>query len=153
MPFEKDFIDFIELCNTHNVEYLVVGGLAVVVHGYPRFTGDIDIWMKMTEENADKMLSVIKDFGLASLKITKEDLLKENGVIQFGVRPVRVDIMNELAGLDFDEAYVKRKEVIWENIKINFIGLKELLVSKKVAGRKQDEADIQKLKKVNRLKK
>ena len=74
-------------------------------------------------------------------------------MLQFGVRPVRIDIMNELAGLDFDEAYAKWKEVIWENIKINFIGLKDLLVSKKVAGRKQDEADIQKLKKVNRLKK
>jgi hypothetical protein len=153
MPFEKDFIDFISLCNKYQVEYLLVGGLAVAVHGYPRFTGDMDIWMKMTEVNAAKMLQVIDDFGLSSLKITTEDLLQKDGVIQFGVRPVRIDIMNELAGISFDLAFVARREVIREDIKINFIGLHELLASKKAAGRQQDKADIEKLRKVNKLKK
>ena len=152
MPFEKDFVDFIRLCNKHQVEYLVVGGLAVVVHGYPRFTGDMDIWMKISDDNAKKMLEVIKDFGMTSLGITKADLLEKDGVIQFGVRPVRIDIMNDLAGISFDEAYEKKKQLTRADVVINFIGLNDLLISKKVAGRKQDKADIQKLKRINKLK-
>ena len=152
MPFEKDFVDFIRLCNKHQVEYLVVGGLAVVVHGYPRFTGDMDIWMKISDDNEKKMLEVIKDFGMTSLGITKADLLEKDGVIQFGVRPVRIDIMNDLAGISFDEAYEKKKQLTRADVVINFIGLNDLLISKKVAGRKQDKADIQKLKRINKLK-
>lgn len=152
MPFEKDFVDFIRLCNKHQVEYLVVGGLAVVVHGYPRFTGNIDIWMKISDDNANKILEVIKDFGMTSLGITKADLLEKDGVIQFGVRPVRIDIMNDLAGISFDEAFEKKKQLTRADVVINFIGLNDLLISKKVAGRKQDKADIQKLKRINKLK-
>jgi len=152
MPFEKDFVDFIRLCNKHQVEYLVVGGLAVVVHGYPRFTGDMDIWMKISDDNANKMLEVIKDFGMTSLGITKADLLEKDGVIQFGVRPVRIDIMNDLAGISFDAAFEKKKQLTRADVVINFIGLNDLLISKKVAGRKQDKADIQKLKRINKLK-
>ena len=152
MPFEKDFIDFIELCNKNTVEYLVVGGLAVVVHGYPRFTGDMDIWMKLTDANATKMLKVLEEFGFSSLGISKEDLLQVDAVIQIGIRPLRIDLMNEIAGISFDDAFSERKEISRENVIINFIGLNHLLESKKIAGRKQDQADIHKLKKINKLK-
>lgn len=152
MPFEKDFIDFIELCNKNAVEYLVVGGLAVVVHGYPRFTGDMDIWMKLTDANATKMLKVLEEFGFSSLGISKEDLLQVDAVIQIGIRPLRIDLMNEIAGISFDDAFSERKEISRENVIINFIGLNHLLESKKIAGRKQDQADIHKLKKINKLK-
>ena len=131
---------------------MVVGGLAVVVHGYPRFTGNIDIWMKISDDNANKILEVIKDFGMTSLGITKADLLEKDGVIQFGVRPVRIDIMNDLAGISFDAAFEKKKQLTRADVVINFIGLNDLLISKKVAGRKQDKADIQKLKRINKLK-
>ena len=131
---------------------MVVGGLAVVVHGYPRFTGNIDIWMKISDDNENKILEVIKDFGMTSLGITKADLLEKDGVIQFGVRPVRIDIMNDLAGISFDAAFEKKKQLTRADVVINFIGLNDLLISKKVAGRKQDKADIQKLKRINKLK-
>ena len=129
MPFEKDFIDFIELCNKNTVEYLVVGGLAVVVHGYPRFTGDMDIWMKLTDANATKMLKVLEEFGFSSLGISKEDLLQVDAVIQIGIRPLRIDLMNEIAGISFDDAFSERKEISRENVIINFIGLNHLLES------------------------
>jgi len=108
--------------------------------------------MKISDDNAKKMLEVIKDFGMTSLGITKSDLLEKDGVIQFGVRPVRIDIMNDLAGISFDAAFEKKKQLTRADVVINFIGLNDLLISKKVAGRKQDKADIQKLKRINKLK-
>ena len=74
---EKDFLDFISLCNQYNVKYLVVGGFAVAIHGYPRYTKDLDISIEISEDNAEKIIKVINDFGLSSLRLTKEDFLKK----------------------------------------------------------------------------
>ena len=74
---EKDFLDFISLCNQYNVKYLVVGGFAVAIHGYPRYTKDLDVSIEISEDNAEKIMKVINDFGLSSLRLTKEDFLKK----------------------------------------------------------------------------
>jgi len=74
---EKDFLDFISLCNQYNVKYLVVGGFAVAIHGYPRYTKDLDVSIEISEDNAEKIIKVINDFGLSSLRLTKEDFLKK----------------------------------------------------------------------------
>src|SRR5258708_2874804 len=108
MIFEKDFIDFIELLNLHTVEYMVVGAHALAFHGRPRYTGDLDIWIKPSVENAGKMIDVLKDFGFDSLGLTKEDFLKENYVTQLGYPPLRIDILNAISGVNFDEAYKGR---------------------------------------------
>ena len=81
---EEDFLDFIQLCNTYQVRYLVIGGYAVSIHGYPRTTKHMDVCIEMNEENAVKMVSVINDFGFASLKLIKDDFLKEHGITQLG---------------------------------------------------------------------
>ncbi|MDE3181801.1 MAG: hypothetical protein KGM16_00150 [Bacteroidota bacterium] len=144
MNLEKDIIDFIKLCNDHEVKYLVIGGYAVSVHGYPRSTKD------MSETNALKMVRVIKDFGFGSLKLNKEDFLKKDSITQLGFPPLRIDILNDLDGVSFKEAWNNKKIVRFENVVVNFIGYNELIAVKQKAGRPQDLADIDKLKKRNR---
>jgi predicted nucleotidyltransferase len=147
---EKDFLDFISLCNRYRVKYLVIGGYAVAVHGYPRYTKDLDVSIEVNEVNAENVIKVINDFGLSSLGLTKDDFLKENFITQLGHEPVRIDILNDLDAVSFDEAWKNRKVVTLFDVNINFIGLDELLIIKQKAGRKQDIADIDKLKKRNR---
>jgi len=147
---QRDFLDFLLLCNKHGVEYLVIGGYAVSIHGYPRSTKDMDICIRLSESNASKMLLVIKDFGFESLLLKREDFLKEHFITQLGHEPVRIDILNDLDGVPFEVAWVNRKEVVYEGVKINFIGYNELLQVKARAGRPQDIADISKLKKRNK---
>lgn len=147
---EKDFLDFITLCNQYNVKYLVIGGYAVAVHGYPRYTKDLDVSIEISEDNAEKVVQVIHDFGLSSLRLTKEDFLKENFITQLGFDPVRIDILNDLDAVTFEDAWENRKVVTLFDVQINFIGLDELLKIKAKAGRKQDIADIDKLKKRNK---
>lgn len=152
LKIETDFIDFVKLCNKYEVEYLVIGGYAVSIHGYPRSTKDFDVCIKISEENAAKMIQVIKDFGFASLKLTKEDFLKRDFITQLGHEPVRIDILNDLDGVPFDQAWMNKRVIDFEGSKINFIGYAELLKVKEKAGRPQDIADISKLKSRNKKK-
>src|SRR5476651_2315420 len=113
MIFENDFIDFIELLNHHDVKYMVVGAHALAFHGRPRHTGDLDIWIKPSSENAEKMVLVLKGFGFESLGLQKDDFLKENYVTQLGYPPLRIDILNSISGVDFDDAY--KGKILGEN--------------------------------------
>ena len=152
LKLETDFIDFVKLCNKYDVEYLVIGGYAVSIHGYPRSTKDLDICIKISEENSEKMVQVIKEFGFASLKLTKEDFLKSNFFTQLGYDPVRIDIVNDLDAVPFEVAWMNKRIVDFENTKINFIGYADLLKVKESAGRPQDLADIHKLRSRNKNK-
>lgn len=147
---EKDIIEFIELCNKHNIKYLVIGGYAVSIHGYPRSTKDIDVCIEMSDSNASNMVQVINDFGFGSLKLSKEDFLKKDFITQLGFPPMRIDILNDLSGVSFEEAWNNKKVVGFENVPVNFIGYTDLLIVKKNAGRPQDLADIDKLEKRNK---
>lgn len=147
---EADFLDFITLCNNHEVRYLVIGGYAVSIHGYPRSTKDMDVCIEMTEENAKKMVRVIKDFGFGSSNLTESDFLSKNFITQLGYDPLRIDILNDLDGVSFKEAWQNRKIVNISGVEINFIGYNELLKVKEKAGRPQDMADISILKKRNK---
>ncbi len=149
LTLEKDFIDFVALCNKYEVKYLVIGGYAVSIHGYPRATKDFDVCIKISNDNSSKMVHVINDFGFASLKLVKKDFLKQDFVTQLGHEPVRIDILNDLDGVPFDDAWDNRRVVNFEGCNINFIGYAELLIVKQKAGRPQDIADIDKLKKRN----
>jgi hypothetical protein len=117
---EIDFIDFLRLCNEHHVKYLVVGGYAVSIHGYPRYTKDLDVCIESSEENAEKMVEVINDFGLGSLKLTKEDFLKKNFITQLGYEPLRIDILNEVDGVSFSVAWENKRKVVYDGVEINF---------------------------------
>lgn len=145
MKLHQDFREFIELLNVHKVKYLVIGGYAVNFHGYPRYTKDIDFWIWMEKENVHKLLTVIKEFGFGSLKLNEEDFLVEDNIIQLGHEPYRIDILVALEKLEFEETYKFRKTIEKDGIEVNFIGIKELIQSKKAAGRLQDLADAEQL--------
>lgn len=146
---EKDIIEFLELCNKYELKYLITGGYAVSIHGNPRSTKDIDVCIEMSEMNASKMVQVINDFGFSSLKLEKEDFLKKDSITQLGFPPLRIDILNDLDGVPFEQAWQNKKSISFENVRINFIGYNDLIIVKQKAGRPQDIADVEKLTKRN----
>lgn len=147
MTLAKDFEDFIQLLNKYEVEYLVVGGYAMAFHGKPRYTGDLDIWINISATNAEKMLRVMKDFGMDALGFEKDDFLQPGYISQIGYPPLRIDILNSIDGVLFDEAYENRQKVKADDLDILYIGLNDLLKNKKASGRKQDIADVKEIKK------
>ncbi len=143
--FSPDFKEFIELLNKNEALYLVVGGYAVGVHGHPRYTGDLDIWLLPEKENAKKILTAINEFGFGSLGISEDDLTKEGIVIQLGYPPLRIDLLTAIDGVSFQECYPGRKTVSIEGLQVSFIGYYDLIKNKKASGRHQDLGDIENL--------
>lgn len=147
MTLAKDFEDFVKLLNRFEVEYMVVGGYAMAFHGKPRFTGDLDIWINISEDNAEKLLQVITEFGLASLGFRKEDFLESGYISQIGYPPLRIDILNSIDGVEFNEAFGNRQKLVEGDLEISYIGLNELIRNKLASGRKQDIQDVREIKK------
>lgn len=145
MIFEPDFIDFIDLLNLHKVDYMIIGAHALAYHGRPRHTGDLDIWIKPSDTNASKMVSVLNDFGFGSLGLQEQDFLKENYVTQLGYPPLRIDILNTISGVEFDEAYRNKVETDIDDLRVNFINIKEFVQNKIATGRAKDIGDIESL--------
>lgn len=145
MILAKDFEEFIGLLNSHQVNYLVVGGYALAFHGRPRHTGDLDIWIEVSDDNAQRMLQVLKDFGLASLGLEKDDFLKEGYVTQIGYPPLRIDILNTIDGVSFREAYENRQLTNLQGLQVTYIGLEEFIKNKLAAGRARDLSDVKEI--------
>jgi predicted nucleotidyltransferase len=141
----NDFRDFIHLLNQHGVEYLVVGGYALAFHGKPRHTGDLDIWINISETNAVKMVTVLDKFGVSSLGLSKADFLKEGYVSQIGYPPLRIDILNSIDGISFPAAYPNKQMLQLDEIEISYIGLQDFITNKKASGRSQDLTDVKQL--------
>ena len=146
MNLEKDFIDFVELLNKHEVEHMVVGGYALAFHGEPRMTGDMDIWIDRAETNATKMVDVMNEFGMASLGFSKEDFLKEGIINQVGYPPLRIDIMNEIDGVTYRQAIADKQTFKAGKLLIFYIGRNDFIKNKEATARKKDLKDAKKLK-------
>lgn len=145
MVLNKDFREFIESLNTNNVQYLIVGGYAVGLHGYPRYTKDLDVWLLSSAENAGHIIEALSEFGMEGLGLKKEDFLKTDEFIQIGYPPNRIDLVLSCDGVDFDICYENRVEVTVDGLIINFIDLENLKKNKKATGRLQDLADLDNL--------
>jgi len=152
MELDKDFKEFIELLNAHDVQYLVIGEYAVNFHGYPRYTKNIDFWLWMTDENIEKLLQVIKSFGFGSLGLDKNDFSDADNIIQLGYEPYRIDLLMDVNGVDFQECYNRRIDGEIETVKVKFLSIDGLIVAKKNAGRLQDLADAEQLEKLRNKK-
>jgi predicted nucleotidyltransferase len=144
--FSQDFKEFVQLLIENNVEYLIVGGYAVGIHGHPRYTGDLDIWLNPTEENASKIIKAVNEFGFSSVNFKIEDFTTPNNVIQLGYPPLRIDLLTNIDGVTFSECYSNKKIVSIEGISINFIGYIDLIKNKKASGRNIDLDDIENMK-------
>ncbi len=148
MNLNENFVDFINLLNEHKVKYVLVGGWAVIFEGYSRNTGDMDILIEREENNANKLLAVIKDFLGSTIGFDKDDFLKEENVIMMGRPPFRIDILTDISGVSFKEAFESSKIYEDEGLKIRCIHINELIRNKKATGRLKDLGDVDMLEKI-----
>ena len=140
-----DFKDFLRLLNSRGVEYLIVGGYAVGYHGYPRATGDIDIWIAVSESNARKVAMALRDFGMPEEKISEELFLDKDKVIRMGIPPVRIEIITGASGVNFPDCYSRREAIDIDGVPVNFISLRDLRANKRACGRHKDLEDLEHL--------
>ncbi len=147
MPLNKDLREFLGLLNSNEVEYLVVGAFAVAYHGFPRYTADLDLFIRPNPENAGRVLRALSQFGFGSAGILAEDLQAPGKVIQLGVQPNRVDLLTAISGVSFEEAWAARIKADLEGIPACFIGRAALLRNKESTGRAKDLGDAEELRK------
>jgi hypothetical protein len=141
----KDAFEFIQFLNARKVDYLLVGGWAVVIYSRPRYTGDYDFFLRRTEENAERTLAALSDFGFGSLDITKADLMKPGFVIQLGQEPNRIDLLTSIDGVDFEECFERRQLIASGGSQILVISKNDLVINKRASGRAKDLADVEAL--------
>lgn len=141
----QDFKEFIQSLNDNQVRYLIVGGYAVALHGYPRYTRAIDIWIESKPTNAARIIRALEQFGFGSLGLKESDFLVEDQIVQLGYAPNRIDIITSLTGVSFSVCYKRRVTVEIDGVKVYFIDLENLRKNKKAIGRLQDLADLDKL--------
>ncbi len=145
MEVQPDFKELLALFNSHGVEYIIVGGYALAFHGAPRFTADLDIFVKPDLENSQKILTALAAFGFGSLGLSQEDFVKPERVIQLGVPPVRLDLLTSLTGVTWKEASQGKVPGRYGDVTVYFIGRQQLITNKRTLGRKRDLADLESL--------
>ncbi len=144
--FNEDFQDFIELLNKHLVEYMLVGGYAVIIRGYSRSTGDMDVWVNKTEENYEKLFKAITEFGLPAAAIQKNQFFSDQyDVFSFGKPPYAIEVMTAVKGLSFKTAYELSTIEMIEELSVRVIHLNHLIDAKKAVGRNKDLNDLENL--------
>jgi hypothetical protein len=143
METQPDFRELLALFNAHHVEYLIVGGYALAFHGAPRFTGDLDIFVKPDAVNAHRILTALEAFGFASVGLTPSDFERPDQVIQLGVPPVRIDLITSITGVSWDEAWAGRVAGRYGDMLVSFIGREQFITNKRATGRPKDVADLE----------
>jgi len=157
--FSKDVQEFLKLLADYKVKYLIVGGEAVIYHGYARLTGDVDFFFESSRQNARKLYVALKEFWAGEIPGIRafEELMEIGLILQFGVPPNRIDLINQITGVTFPGAWENKTidsiESAGEEIPIYFIGLEELIKNKKAIGRPKDMEDLKYLRGVKKLRK
>lgn len=145
MPLTNDLREFIELLNSHNVEYVVVGAHALAFHGHPRFTGALDILVHNSQANAERVHRVIAEFGFAASALAVSDFRHSGQIIQLGRPPQRIDVLTSLSGVEFAEAWETRASGYLDRVPVSFLSRECLIRNKKATDRPQDRADVEAL--------
>jgi aminoglycoside-2''-adenylyltransferase len=140
-----DFKDFLRLLNGHKVEYLLVGGYAVALHGYVRFTADMDIWVMTSPENAAKVVQALKDFGIPQANELYNIFLLEKRVLGMGMPPYKIEVVTTIDGVSFEECSANRMTVEIDDITVPYLSLNDLRKNKKASGRYKDLNDLEHL--------
>jgi hypothetical protein len=147
IEFPKDFREFLQLLQSKEIEYLVVGGYAVGYHGHPRATGDMDVWIALHEQNALRLVDALEEFGFAQSELRKELFLEKEKVIRMGVPPMRLEILTSIDGVTFEDCYTRRVVADFGDVQVNFISRSDLLRNKRSSGRHKDIDDVEMLEK------
>jgi hypothetical protein len=138
-----DFVDLLRAFVAHDVRFVIVGAYALALHGRPRATGDLDVWIDATPGNAARVVRALAEFGAPMRDIVEADFARPGVVVQLGVPPGRIDILTELTGLTFDEAWPDRLRRPFGDVNVDFIGREAFLRNKRALGRAKDLADIE----------
>ena len=140
-----DFKEFLKLLKANNVQYLLIGGYAVGYYGYPRATGDIDIWLAIHPENAQNLVSVLQEFGFDSPDLTIDLFLTEKSIVRMGVPPMRIEILTTISGVGFEKCFAEKVVDSLDGVEVNLINLEHLKANKKASGRFKDMDDLEHL--------
>lgn len=145
----SDFKDLLRFLNEEKVSYMIAGGYAVIHHSQPRYTKDLDIWIKPSLENADALMRVFQKFGIPLLGLTRDDFATVGTQLNLGVEPSQIDLLTVIPGLEFDQAWPSRVTTTEEGFPIHYLGKSDLITAKKTAGRPQDLADLDELRRAD----
>jgi hypothetical protein len=148
LALPRDFIEFVQALEQHEVEYVIIGGLAMAFHGHVRATKDLDVFVQANRTNAPRLLAALKDFGAPLGKLTAADFSKREAILQIGVAPVRIDVTTTVDGIRFGEA--KRGSIVVDfgGVRARVIGKAALIKNKTASGRPQDLADVEALRRL-----
>ena len=138
-----DYMDMLKCLNKAGVDYIMVGGWAVNMHGYIRATIDLDIWIMTSRDNADKVYAALKDFGAPLSDVTPEDFATDGTIFQIGVAPCRIDIINKIDGLTYEDASPRAVLKNIDDVPVRILSLEDLIANKRASGRTKDLADAE----------
>lgn len=142
-----DFKDMLSCLKDEEAEFIIVGAYALAAHGFPRATGDIDIWIKNSSDNAQKVMRALVQFGAPTSNLTEQDLTSPDMIIQIGVEPCRIDLITNISGVEFNQAWENKVSVAIDDLEIFILSKADLLRNKTVVNRDKDQGDISWLKK------
>lgn len=145
MELHPDFKDLLVLLNEHEVEYLVVGAYALAYHGAPRYTGDLDVFIRPDSINAKRVIEALAEFGFSFPNLTEEDFQNPDTIVQLGVPPVRIDLITSISGVSWEQAEAGKVSGVVDDVSVPILGREEYLVNKRASGRKKDLADVEAL--------
>jgi len=145
IEFPQDFSEFLKLLNAHRVEYLLIGGFAVAIHGYPRATADMDVWVAPNRANAERIVSCLREFGFDTPDLIPELFEDPDRIIRMGEAPLRIEILTDIDGVTFDDCYSRANKQIVDGSPVPVISLNDLKVNKRASGRSKDHDDLENL--------
>jgi predicted nucleotidyltransferase len=145
LPLPPDFKEFLRLLNSAGIEYLIVGGYAVSYHGYPRPTGDLDVWVATRPDTAAKLVDALEKFGFGGAGATQELFMTPGRVVRMGEPPVRIEVLTSVSGVDFAACHARRVNAVVDGVPVSVIGRDDLIANKTAAGRDRDRDDVKHL--------
>jgi hypothetical protein len=145
MRLPPDFKEFLRLLRSNGVEYLLIGGYAVGYHGYPRATNDIDVWIAVSKQNAERTVAALREFGFGTQGLSTAPFLNPKGLVRMGRPPLQIEIVTFVSGLEFDAAHRNRIEGQMDGVAISVLSLGDLKRNKEASGRLKDLADLEQL--------
>jgi len=145
MNTQPDFEEWLRLLEEHHVDYMIVGGYAVAFHGHPRFTKDIDIFFESSPANVERLRSALMDFGFPEQDLPRDAFSTKDNVLTFGIVPTRVDLVNTIDGVTYEEARPNTVRGTYGNVEVTFIGRHDLVRNKQAASRPRDKGDVEEL--------